>query len=152
MHWITDPFRRYVDFRGRASRRQYWTFALICFAALMLLVPVDEAIAPLMNVPVGVPSLVFMVPLVCPVLAIAVRRLHDSNLSGWWTALLVAPTLLSIALDLIGIHALLWTLIDVVGPWLAFAVLAALLCREGTRGANRFGPDPKAVHFGEVFE
>jgi len=152
MHWVSDPFRRYFDFRGRATRRQFWVFAAICFAALVLLVPVDEAVAPFANVPVGVPSLVFMLPLVCPVLAIAVRRLHDADLSGWWTALPVAPTPISITADLAGVRAPLWFLFDLVLPWLAVVALVALLRRPGTLGPNQYGPDPKASHVGEVFD
>ena len=54
-----------------------------------------------------------------PGLAVAVRRLHDVDRSGWWLLLAFVP--------LIGI-----------------IVLIVWWCTEGTRGPNRFGPDPKA--------
>ena len=55
-----------------------------------------------------------------PNLAVGVRRLHDTNRSGWWMLIVLVP--------LIGIVVLL--IFDVM---------------EGTKGPNRFGPDPKAV-------
>ncbi len=52
-----------------------------------------------------------------PSLAMGVRRLHDTDRSGWWWLLSFIP--------LIGI-----------------IVLIVFWCSEGTRGPNRFGPDP----------
>jgi len=56
---------------------------------------------------------------VLPMLAVAVRRLHDNDKSAWWVLLSLVPVLGSIA-------------------------LIVLLCLPGTQGTNRFGPDPLA--------
>ena len=68
----------------------------------------------ILNVALG---LVFWVAVVLPTAAVTSRRLRDTNRSGWWALLALIPF-----------------------PGLPF--LAALLVFEGTRGDNRFGPDP----------
>lgn len=52
-----------------------------------------------------------------PTLSCTVRRLHDRNTVGWWAAIIYMPAI-----------NLIWALI--------------VLTREGTKGPNRFGPDP----------
>ena len=57
--------------------------------------------------------------LIIPGIAVTVRRLHDTDRSGWFVLLALIP---------------------LVGAIL----LLVFYCTEGTRGPNRFGPDPKA--------
>jgi uncharacterized membrane protein YhaH (DUF805 family) len=61
-----------------------------------------------------------------PNLAVIIRRLHDQDKSGWF---------------------ILMGLIPVVGP----IILLVFYCIEGTRGPNRFGPDPKGADVGQTF-
>jgi uncharacterized membrane protein YhaH (DUF805 family) len=61
-----------------------------------------------------------------PNLAVTIRRLHDQDKSGWF---------------------ILLGLIPIVGP---FIVLVFYFI-EGTRGPNRFGPDPKGTDVGRTF-
>ncbi|MDG4768408.1 DUF805 domain-containing protein [Solwaraspora sp. WMMD406] len=62
----------------------------------------------------------FSLALLLPSLAVGVRRLHDTDRSGWW---------------------LLIALIPIVGA----IVLLVFFVLDGTHGPNRFGPDPKDV-------
>lgn len=64
---------------------------------------------------ISVVSLIYLLAIIIPNLAVAVRRLHDSNLSGWWLFIGLVPFVGGIVL-------------------LVFYVLAS------TPGANRFGP------------
>ena len=66
----------------------------------------------------GPTGLIVWLLLLIPNLAVAVRRLHDTDRSGWWLLLIFLPIL----------------------GWLALFVF---YCLDGTRGPNRFGTDPK---------
>ena len=71
---------RYAEFNGRASRSEFWWFAL--FVTL-----VSAALAYFSQTLVNV----FLVAMLLPVLAAGARRLHDSGKSGWWQLFILAP-------------------------------------------------------------
>lgn len=136
---ILQPLRRYARFRGRATRAEFWLWQLLLlflFGALNLWLfatmntrftsDVSGDLSAwygqfLTSTPASAMPLQLMgfasLFLLLPSLAVAVRRLHDSDMSGWW--LLISFT---------GIGNL---------------VLLILFLTDGTRGANRFGADPK---------
>ena len=105
---------KYVAFSGRARRKEYWMFYLcnlIISTGLSILAK-------------GIPFLSFLsalysLAILVPSLALAVRRLRDTNRDWPWIFLLLLP---------------------IVG-WIWLIVL---MCLEGTVGDNQFGPDPKA--------
>jgi len=66
----------------------------------------------------GVLGTIATLGLLIPSIAVGVRRLHDTDKSGWWMLLSVVP--------------------------IANLVLLVFFCLDGTKGENRFGPDPKA--------
>ncbi len=68
-------FNKYIDFSGRASRSEYWWFALLGFG--LSFIPVIGWILRLV--------------ILLPSLAVQVRRLHDMDRSAWWLLLLVPP-------------------------------------------------------------
>lgn len=129
MNWMLLPYRRYAEFSGRSRRREFWMFALFQFLVAMAIStvfgsPYYGAGAGTLNATVLVGGTGAMVQNVfslisfIPNLAVSVRRLHDQDKSGWLLLLLLVP--------LFG--------------WFALFVL---FCLDGTRGPNRFGPDPK---------
>lgn len=65
---------------------------------------------------------IFILILFVPTLSATVRRLHDTDHSGWWIFIRMVPC---------------------VGD----LILLAILCGEGTRGRNPYGPDPKMSAF-----
>ena len=71
---------KYVDFSGRASRPEYWWFALFIFAVSIVLSLFSDLL-----------SLVFALGTLLPSLAAAVRRLHDTERSGWWVLISLVP-------------------------------------------------------------
>ena len=130
MEWMILPYWRYFEFSGRSRRREYWMFVLFGFLVGMLInamfgtkatttswgyfsvsSSLDGGIG-------GVLLNVFSLLTLIPGLAVAVRRLHDQDRSGW---------------------LMLFGLI----PFLGWFALLVLMCLEGTRGPNRFGSDPK---------
>lgn len=137
MEWMLLPYRRYFDFAGRSRRKEYWLFVL--FQVLVSLAitavfgrPSYERVglfvgfSSSLSGPGGIAQNLFGLASFIPGLAVAVRRLHDQDKSGWLLLLVLIPLL----------------------GWFALFVL---MCLGGTRGANRFGPDPKNPADADVF-
>lgn len=119
---VTTCFRKYVNFSGRARRSEYWYFALYSILAAVAAQIVDRFVDPPagdMPYAVGIVYLVVVLANFLPSLAVMVRRLHDTNRSGWWFLIVLVPLLGAILL-------IVW------------------FCTKGTEGDNRFGPNPKA--------
>jgi len=150
MEWMVLPLRRYAEFTGRSRRKEFWMFALLNiiativitflllafglpFAAMgdtsqMASVVSGGAITAVMLL-AGLWALAVFIPSI----AVAVRRLHDRDLSGWWYLGVVIASFV----PLIGFLASI-----------AFLVVTLL---PGTPGPNRFGPDPKDPAQSSVF-
>ena len=71
---------KYADFNGRASRSEFWWFALFVILVAGALAYLSEAL-----------SSVFLIAMLLPLLAAGTRRLRDSGKSGWWQLFLLAP-------------------------------------------------------------
>jgi uncharacterized membrane protein YhaH (DUF805 family) len=95
MRWLTVPFRRYADFKGRSGRKEFWTFFGLSVAALLLTVvamglltdatSVPQPKAPRANAsPAGaIGYMLWWLASIVPWLAVQVRRFHDQGRSGW---------------------------------------------------------------------
>jgi uncharacterized membrane protein YhaH (DUF805 family) len=118
MNAYSSFFKKYATFSGRARRQEYWMAYLFNMIAIVLLVAVDTALLGLTEQGAGILSGIYMIAIIIPSLAVTVRRLHDTDRSGWWILISLVP--------LVGI------------------LLLVFMCMEGTRGENRFGADPKA--------
>lgn len=102
----------YADFNGRARRTEYWLFKLVNVIINVVLLVIGGLIHF-----AALGSIYYLVVLI-PGLAVAVRRLHDTGRSGWWTLFASVPLIGTI-------------------------VLIVFFATEGTRGSNGYGPDPK---------
>jgi uncharacterized membrane protein YhaH (DUF805 family) len=108
MHWFIDPIKNhYVDFKGRATRKEYWMFMLIytlitLFAAgLAISVPfISPLEATTFEDPYNLMMpffitfglfCIFILAITLPVIALQIRRLHDIGCSAWWYALAFIP-------------------------------------------------------------
>jgi uncharacterized membrane protein YhaH (DUF805 family) len=118
MEWATLPLKKYADFSGRARRKEYWMFTLLMIVAYVVAMVVDGVVGIGGVGPYGLVTLLVLLAFLLPSLAVTVRRLHDTNRSGWWFLIVFVPIVGGIVL-------------------LVFIVL------EGTRGPNEYGPDPK---------
>ena len=119
MNWYLAALKRYVDFEGRARRKEYWFFILFYSIFVVLAMVLDIALGTFsVELEIGLLSGCFSLAMLIPSLAVTVRRLHDTDRRGWW---------------------LLISLIPIAGPiW-----LLVLLVLDGQTGGNRFGADPK---------
>ncbi|MFG3557629.1 DUF805 domain-containing protein [Micromonospora sp. NPDC047557] len=117
---IKSVLSQYVGFTGRARRSEYWWFALFTVLVSIAAAILDSVLGLTFveGSTSGVIGLIASLLLLLPTLAVAVRRLHDTDRTGWWV--------------LIG-------LVPLVGA----IVLIVFFVQDGTPGANRFGPSPK---------
>jgi uncharacterized membrane protein YhaH (DUF805 family) len=151
------PLRRYADFSGRSRRKEYWMFVLGVILVYLLLLAIGMTMAGSALVSGDAEALVFggggltlitvltgivWLGLIIPTLAVGARRLHDIDRSGWWLLIGYGPWLLGIVLSFTGSGLLtgLLSFLSLIG----FVVLLVFSVLDGTRGPNRFGPDPKA--------
>ena len=72
--------KKYAEFEGDATRSEYWWFALFIFAVGIVLSMVSRPLAGL-----------FYVGTLLPSIAVGIRRLHDTNRSGWWFLVGLVP-------------------------------------------------------------
>jgi uncharacterized membrane protein YhaH (DUF805 family) len=109
---IKDGFDHYVKFDGRASRPAYWWWFLFAVLVAIAANLIDIAVfdGPVLRSLTGL-------ALFLPGLSVSIRRLHDTNRSGWWV--------------LIG-------LIPIIG-WI---VLLVFYLQASDPTENRFGPPP----------
>jgi uncharacterized membrane protein YhaH (DUF805 family) len=111
---ITTCFANYVNFAGRAARPEYWWWVLFVIVIGVILQIVGGIILGSASGAGGVLGGLFYLATFLPGLAVSVRRLHDTDRSGWW---------------------LLLALIPIVGP----LVLLYFMVQPGTAGPNQFG-------------
>jgi uncharacterized membrane protein YhaH (DUF805 family) len=111
---VRSGFDHYVKFDGRASRPAFWWWVLFVVLASVGANIIDLAIgAPVFSAIVGL-------GLLLPNLSVAIRRLHDTDRTGWWV--------------------LIWLI-----PLIGWIVLLVFYLQQGDAGENRFGPPPAAA-------
>ena len=98
---VARYFKKYATFAGRASRSEYWWVYLFTAIVTIVLTSLGQVTAVAMVV--GVVSIVWTLGTIIPNLAVAVRRLHDTNKSGW---LVLLPAVFSYGGQLVSIIAL----------------------------------------------
>ncbi|MBY8879920.1 DUF805 domain-containing protein [Actinacidiphila acidipaludis] len=113
MRWYIDVLKKYAVFSGRARRKEYWMYTLFNCIALAVLLGLGVVVNTM------IPYLLYLVAIIVPTLAVAVRRLHDTGKSGWF---------------------ILLNFIPLVGGLIALV----FMCLEGQRHPNTYGSDPKA--------
>lgn len=111
MKWFFRAIQKYAVFSGRARRKEYWYFILFSIIFAIPVVTID-----FMLMPQPILSILYLLFLILPNIAVSVRRLHDNSMSGWWILLNWVP--------LGGLIILIFMLIP------------------GTIGDNEYGPDP----------
>lgn len=111
MAWFLYPINKYFTLDGRASVKEFWTFTLIHLTISTILffaslIPIVNASGPNgvsnFNIFLFIMFVVYLVLLSPPAFALQVRRLHDSNRSGWYILVKFIP--------IIGGLVLLWFL------------------------------------------
>lgn len=121
MNWYLEVLRKYAVFTGRARRKEYWYYFLFNFLIITALLLVDNLLGTLdQEAGMGLLSGIYALAVLIPGIAVAVRRLHDSDRTGWWVLIALIP---------------------IIGP----IILIFFLIQDSNKGENRFGPNPKKV-------
>jgi uncharacterized membrane protein YhaH (DUF805 family) len=119
MNWYLVALKKYAVFAGRARRKEFWFFTLFNVLVAVVLAMVDMFTGTFdEDVGLGLLSGLYALALLVPSIAVTVRRLHDTDRSGWWYLLVFLP---------------------VIGG----LVILVFMLLDGTPGSNRFGPNPK---------
>ncbi|SNT65814.1 Uncharacterized membrane protein YhaH, DUF805 family [Asanoa hainanensis] len=112
---IKAVLTNYVGFSGRARRSEYWWFVVFSILVNVVARVLDSVLFDTSN---GIIGGLLGLALFLPGLAVAVRRLHDTDRSGWWVLLALIPLIGAI-------------------------VLIVFMAGDSKPGTNRFGPNPK---------
>jgi len=112
-YWKKVVLENYANFEGRARRAEFWWYVLagICISIVLNILAAIASVLVIL-------SLIYGLGVLIPGIAVGIRRLHDTDKSGWW---------------------LLIGLIPLVGA----IVLIVFFATEGTRAPNQWGPSPK---------
>jgi len=141
--------QKYATFSGRASRSEYWWFLLFVTLVALVFFGIGSLLMGGMSgfenysaggdLPVGSMiffgiGAVFYLAMLLPMIAVAVRRFHDRDLSGW-----------------IYLAAIVLGFVPFVG-FLASIAAFVITVLKGTPGDNKYGRDPLgADHSADVF-
>ena len=121
MNWYKQVvLEKYAVFSGRAMRIEFWMFTLFNVIISFVLGIVDSILGLNTGGGVGLLGGVYSLAVLLPSIAVAVRRLHDTNRSGWWLLLSFVPIL----------------------GWIALLIFYV---QDSDPNDNQYGPNPKAV-------
>jgi uncharacterized membrane protein YhaH (DUF805 family) len=120
MNWYLKVLKQYADFNGRARRKEYWMFVLFNTIFSILAMIFDNVFGIAGVTGYGPIYLLYVLAMMIPSLAVAVRRLHDVGKSGWMILISLIP--------IIG------------GIW-----LLVLFVTDGNPGENEHGANPKEM-------
>ena len=136
MDYMLLPLKRCFDFSGRSRRKEYWMFVLFLVIGQVVTSILDTVLglggtttavsdygdgsaSASFSSSGGMLTTIFVLAMLVPGIAVAIRRAHDQDKSGWFV--------------LIPVYGLIMMFLD------------------GTRGPNRFGPDPKSSNPAATF-
>ena len=150
MSWYLLAFKKYATFSRRSRRQEYWMFFLFNVIISIVLALLDQLLGLKLTSEginnTGVLGVIYSLATFVPGLSIAVRRLHDTNRSGWFLLLPIAPYILVIlGLILRGFGSILIIIGGLAVLGLAI-LLIVWLATEGTSGENQYGSDPKGTN------
>jgi len=119
MNWYLQALKNYANFGGRARRKEYWYFTLFNFIIAFLLGFIDGILGSFSpEAGMGLLGGLYTLAILIPGLAVSVRRLHDTERSGWWLLIALVPLIGAI-------------------------VLLVFMVQDSKAGSNKFGENPK---------
>ncbi len=122
--WYWRALKSYATFKGRATMSEFFGFLLmniIIIICVPLAIHYLDDLGIVAEIVTGTLSFIWIIYIlgnVVPFYAVTVRRLHDTNHSGWWYFIAIIP---------------------IIGH----LILLLFIASDGTTGPNRFGEDPK---------
>lgn len=155
LHAVRAGLAKYVDFRGRATRAEFFWFALFLFLASHVLglarLPLAAVSLQAVIIFLWVKFVVFCIGW----LSVGARRLHDVGLSGWWLALwVILWQFLGLSVQWLAEHVrasasapgetgmLAYMALNLVLLGVGLFLLSAFVS-DSRRGTNKYGPSAK---------
>jgi uncharacterized membrane protein YhaH (DUF805 family) len=121
MNWYLEVLKKYAVFSGRARRREYWYFFLFNIIISIVLAVIDGVTGSFSpEAGMGLLSGIYTLAVLIPGIAVSVRRLHDTERSGWWLLIALVPLIGAI-------------------------VLLVFMVQDSKPGQNQYGVNPKEV-------
>jgi len=121
MSWYLEVLKKYAVFSGRARRKEYWYFFLFNVLITIVLLVIDGMTGTLVaEAGIGLLGSIYALAVLIPALAVSVRRLHDTDRSGWWLLIMLVP--------LIGV-----------------IVILVFTVQDSKPGENQYGSNPKGA-------
>ena len=120
MNWYVAVLKKYAVFSGRARRKEYWIFVLINIIISIVLSIIDSVAGTRIGMGLGVLTTIYALAVLIPGIAVGVRRLHDTNRTGWWLLIALVPLIGAI-------------------------VLIVFMALDSQPNENKYGPNPKAA-------
>ena len=119
MNWYLEVLKKYAVFSGRARRKEYWFFFLFNFIISIVLAVIDGVTGSFSpEAGMGLLGGIYTLAVLIPGIAVSVRRLHDTDRSGWW--LLIGAV-----------------------PLIGAIVLLVFMVQDSKSGQNQYGANPK---------
>ena len=108
---VSVCFKKSFVWEGRATMAEFWWFELAQLLILVAAAIIDQIIG------TGVLYIIAAIALILPAIAVLVRRLHDTDRTGWWFWIYLLP---------------------VIG----LIVILVFTLTGGDEGDNKYGPNP----------
>ncbi len=118
MNWYLKALRNYAVFSGRGQRMEYWMFGLF-YLIFAIVLAIIESILGIGGEAGGLLSGFFLLAMLIPSIAVTVRRLHDTDRSGWWLLIALVPLIGAI-------------------------IFLIFMVQDSQAGENQYGPNPKS--------
>ncbi len=157
MNWYIEVLKKYAVFSGRARRKEFWFFVLFNLLVTIILAIADVLLGTFnQETGSGLLGSVYALGVFIPYLAVTVRRLHDTNRSGWWilmplATIILAVILVAIVIPILGTDGANETAGGIAAIFAGIIVLASniaffvFMVSDSTPGVNRFGSNPKNI-------
>lgn len=119
MNWYLEVLKKYAVFSGRARRKEYWFFVLFNIIISIVLAVIDGVTGSFSpEAGMGLLGGIYTLVVLIPGIAVSVRRLHDTERSGWWLLIALVPLIGAI-------------------------VLLVFMVQDSKPGQNQYGANPK---------
>jgi uncharacterized membrane protein YhaH (DUF805 family) len=142
IYYFTDAIKKSGDFKGRATRKEFWIFSLI-YTVIYVLFGVLDAFFGTVAI-----QFIFALVMSVPCISVTTRRLHDTGRSGWWQLLFILPLIPVVGLfalvllyeaDLLNLAIFAWL------AWLVAFIVVLVFLAQASVGDNRYGPRPEPM-------
>lgn len=121
INWYLEALKKYTVFGGRARRKEYWYFILFSIFISIVLTIIDVVTGTFSpKVGMGLLNGIYSLAVLIPGIAVSIRRLHDTNRSGWWSLIALIP-------------------------FIGAIVLLVFMVQDSQQGENQYGPNPKVT-------